>query len=156
MKGHLEVDPVERCKWRGEEWTRKKTCRAEERMWEETVTTGKSEEHKWETVATRRPMICSKCQITCKLSMSASLDEVTSEMKPRLGDQQAPQKRPETRKERRRGGERRRSEKRGRVQVRRGSRGLWDIIATPSCAAECVSSVVDDFRSGDCKILLQR
>lgn len=59
-----------------------------------------------------------------------------------------------TRKERRRGGERRRRriEKRGRVRVRRGSRGLWDIVGTTSCAAECVSSVADKFRSGDCKL----
>lgn len=63
MKGHLEVDPLERCKWRGEEWTRKKTCRGEERMWEETVTTGKSEEHKWETVATRRPVIAQSVKL---------------------------------------------------------------------------------------------
>lgn len=43
------------------------------------------------------------------------------------------------------------------MQVRRGSRGLWDIVGTPSYAVECVSSVADaEFRSGDCKPLLQR
>lgn len=81
MKGFLEADPTERCKWRGEEGTRKKSRRGEQRMWEETVTTGKSEAHKWETVATRRPVICSKSQITSKLSIPVSLDRVGSEMK---------------------------------------------------------------------------
>lgn len=61
-------------------------------MWKETVTTGKSAEHKWETVATRRPVICSKSQITSKLSTPVSLEEVAREMKPSLRDQQTPQK----------------------------------------------------------------
>lgn len=58
-------------------------------MLEKLVTSGKSEEHKWETVATRRRLICSKSHITSKLSMLVSLDEVASEMTPSLRDQQA-------------------------------------------------------------------
>lgn len=126
-----------------------------ERKTELTVTTGESEEHKWEAVATRRPAICWKSQITSKLSVPVPLAQLPG-CKPDEAALERPAgttKRLAKRKERRRGGERRRRrEKRGRVRVRRGSRGLWDIVGTTSCAAECVSSVADKFRSGDCNL----
>lgn len=73
VKGRLVV--AGRCKRRGRTRQGNRLVIGRRDCFGGSPTTGKSEEHKWETVATRRSVICSQSQITPRFSMPVCVDE---------------------------------------------------------------------------------